>query len=166
MAKAGAIVELNRSIRTSQPYYPKKDNDFKTGSNIKTQPDEDESESKDDKQIFTAEGHTFQTGILAVQGCIGGKEIQDLIVDTGSAVSIVSSKFYKTIINEWPFQPILGQYIAVNGSLLNIKGSVELTITFDKIKIAHKFLCVDSKLYLALLGYDFLCKNKVDINQC
>ena len=100
---------------------------------MKTQLDEDESESKDDKQVLTAEGDTFQTGILAVQGCIGEKEIQDLIVDTGSPVSLVSSQFYEMIINGTQLQPIKGQYIAVNGSLLNINGSVELTITFDKI---------------------------------
>ena len=60
-------------------------------------------------------------------------------------------------------QLIKGQYIAVNGSLLNINVSVELTITFDKILITQKVLCVDSKLSLALLVYDFLRKHNVDI---
>ena len=106
---------------------------------------------------------TFQTGILAVQGCIAGKEIQDLIVDTGSPVSLVSSQFYGTIINGTQLQPITGQYIAVNGSYLNINESFELTITFDKIKITHKVFCVDTKLFFALLGYDLILKNKVDI---
>ena len=53
--------------------------------------------------------------------------------------------------------------MVANGSLLNIKGSVDLTVTFDKIEITHKFLCVDTKLSLALLGYDFLRNNKVNI---
>ena len=103
VAKAGAIVELNRSFQTSKPYYPKKDNDFKTWSNMKTQPDEDENESKDDKQVLTAEGETFQIGILAVQSSIGEQKIQDLIVDTGFAVYVVSSQFYETIINRGQF---------------------------------------------------------------
>ena len=30
VAEAGAMVDLNRSIRTPKPYYPKKDRDFKT----------------------------------------------------------------------------------------------------------------------------------------
>ena len=84
-------------------------------------------------------------------------------MDTGSAVSLVSSQLYETIINEGQLQPIKCKYIAVNGSLLNIKRSVELTIIFDKIEITHKFLCVDTNISLALLGYDFLRKNKVDI---
>ena len=163
VAVAGAVVEQNRSIRTPKPYYPKKDNDFKTWSNMKIKRKEDESESKNDRQVLTAEKCMFQTGILAVQGCIEGKTIQDLIVDTGSAVSLVSSQYYETIINQRQLQPIKGQYIAVNESLLNIKGSVEFTITFDKIKIKHTFLCVDTKLSLALLGYDFFRQNKVDI---
>ena len=113
--------------------------------------------------VFDTDGDTFQTCILAVKGCIAGIEIKDLIVDTGSPVSLVSSQFYETIINETQLQPIKGQYIAVNRSLLNINGSVELTITFDKIEITQKFLCVDTKLFLALLGYNFLRKTKVNI---
>ena len=161
VAGAGAIGEQNRSIRTPKPYYSKEDGDMK--SNMNTQPDEDVSESKDDKQVLTAEGDTFQTEILAVQGCIAGKTIHDLIVDTGSPVSLVSLQFYETIINGTQLQPIKGQNIAVNGSFLNIIGSVELTITFDKIEITQKFLCVDTKLFLAMLGSNFLRKNKVDI---
>jgi hypothetical protein len=53
--------------------------------------------------------------------------------------------------------------MVANGSLLSIKGSINLTIAFDKIEITQKFLCVDSQLSLALLGYDFISKNKVDI---
>ena len=53
--------------------------------------------------------------------------------------------------------------MVANGFLLNIKGSLELTLYFDKIEITHKFLCVDTKLSLALLGNDFLSKKKVDI---
>ena len=163
VAEAGAIVNQNRSIRTAKPYYHKKDGDIKTWSNMTVKLEEDASKSNDDEMVLDTEGDTFQTEILAVQGCIAGQEIQDLIVDTGSPVSFVSSQFYETIINGTQLQPIKGQYIAVNGSLLNIIGSVELTITLDKIEITQKFLCVDTKLFLALLGYNFLRKNKVDI---
>ena len=84
-------------------------------------------------------------------------------MNTGSAVSLVSLQFYETIANKAQFQPIKGRYMVANKSLLNIKGSAELTVTFDKIEITHKFVCVDTKLSLALLGYDFLRKTKVDI---
>ena len=70
-------------------------------------------------------------------------------MDTGSAVSLVSSQFYDTIANKAQLQPINGRYMVVNEFLLNIKGSAELTVTFDKIEITHKFLCVDTKLSLA-----------------
>ena len=53
--------------------------------------------------------------------------------------------------------------MVANGFLLNIKGSVELTVAFDKIEITQNFFCVDTNLSLALLGYDFLRKNKVDV---
>ena len=163
VAGSKTILDLNRSIRTPKTLYPKEDGDFQAWNNITVQSEEDASKSNDDLLVLATGGDTFQTGILAVQGCIAGKEIQDLIVDTGSPVSLVSSQFYETIINGTQLQPVKGQYIAVNGSLLNIIGSFELTITFDKIKITQKFLCVDTKLFLALLGYNFLRENKVDI---
>ena len=56
VALAGAIVDLNRSIRTLKSYYPKKNNDFKTLSNMNKQSKEDENESKDDAQILAAGG--------------------------------------------------------------------------------------------------------------
>ena len=106
---------------------------------------------------------TCQTGILAINAFIAGNEIKDLIVDPRSAVSLVSSQFYETISIRGQLQPINGQYMVPNRSLLNIKGSVELTVAFEKIEITHKFLCVDTNLSLTLLRYDFLRKNKVDI---
>ena len=103
---AKAIMDLSRLIRTPKPLYPKESGDFKTWSNMTVQSEEDASKSNDDVLLLATEGDTFQTGILAVQGCIAGKEIQDLIVNTGSPVSLVSSQFYETIINGTQLQPI------------------------------------------------------------
>ena len=72
VARAGAIVEQNRSIRTPKPYYPKEDGDIKTWKNMAVQSDKDESKSNNDEMVFATEGDTFQTGILAVQSCIEG----------------------------------------------------------------------------------------------
>ena len=101
---------------------------------------EDESDSDDEGMVLAAGGgDTCQTGILAVNAWIAGKEIEDLIMDTGSAVSLVSSQIYETITNRGQLQPIKGRYMVANGSLLNFKGSVELTVAFDKIEITHNF---------------------------
>lgn len=86
--------------------------------------------------------------------------MEDLIVDTMSVVSMVCTQLFDTISNEKQLQPIKGRDMIANRSLLNINGFTELTVTFDKIEITHTFLCVDTKLSLSLLGYDFLCKTK------
>ena len=86
--------------------------------------DEDDSYSNDDGMVLAAGDNTCQTGILAVNGSIAGTEIEDLIVDTGSAMSLVSSQFYDTIPNGGKLQPIKGRYMVANRTLLNIKGSV------------------------------------------
>ena len=91
---ATASVDFNRSIRTPKLYYPKENGDFKTWSNMTVRLEEDASKSNDDDMVFDTEGDTFQTEILAVRGCIAEKEIQDLIVNTGSPVSLVRSQFY------------------------------------------------------------------------
>ena len=87
------------------------------------QSEEDDSESSDDGMVLSTGGDACQTGILAVLGRIAGKEVEDLIVDTMSAVSLLSSRFYDTIANKAQLQPIKGRYIVANVSLLNIKGS-------------------------------------------
>ena len=113
VAGAGAIVKLNGSIRPPKPFYPKEDGDIKTWTNMTVQSEEDASKSTDDVMVLATGGDTFQTVILVVQGCSAGIEIQDLIVDSKSAVSIVSSEFYETIINEKQLQPNKVQYIGV-----------------------------------------------------
>ena len=55
LVRAGAIVVKTRSIRTSRPYFPKKENSFKTWSNMNMQLVEDKSKSKDDGQLATEE---------------------------------------------------------------------------------------------------------------
>ena len=85
-------MDFNRSIRTQKPSYPKEEGYFKTWSNMTVQSEEDASKSKYIEIVIDTEGDTFQTGILAVQGCIAEKEIQDLIVDTGSPISFARSE--------------------------------------------------------------------------
>ena len=102
---------------------------------MSVQSDEDDNESSDDGMVLTTGGDACQTGMLAVLGQIAKKELEDLIVKTGSAVSLVSLQFYDTIANKAQLQPIKNRYIVTNKSLLNIKGSAELTVTFDKIEI-------------------------------
>ena len=99
-------------------------------SNMIMKSDEDDSESSNDGMVLTGGGDACQTGIRAGQGRIAGTEVKDLIVDTVSAVSLVSSQFYDTIANKAQLQPIKGHYMVANGSLLNITSSAELTVTF------------------------------------
>ena len=47
VARGGAIVDLNRSIQTPKPYYPKEDGDFITWSNMTVHSEVDASKSKD-----------------------------------------------------------------------------------------------------------------------
>ena len=61
--------------------------------------DKDNSDSNNDSIILKAEINMFKTGILAVNGFIAKREIEDLIEDTRSAVYFVSSQLYVTITN-------------------------------------------------------------------
>ena len=67
----------------SKPKFPQ--------SNMVVQSDEDDSESSDDKMVLTTGGDACQTKIWAVLGRYDGIKVINLIVDTGSAISLVSS---------------------------------------------------------------------------
>ena len=86
-------------------------------SNIIVQSDENDSESNDDGMVFTEGGDTCQTRNLAVKACIGGKEVEDLIVDTGSSVFVVSLQFYDTVANKAQLQPTKWRYMLASGSV-------------------------------------------------
>ena len=125
--------------------------------------DEDSSDSQGDGIVLAGSTEQNFSSILAVSGKIENHEIQDIIVDTGSAVSLISHAFYESFKDKQPLQPSKGKFMVANGSLLAIKGSVVLNVNLDNIEIQHKFLCVETKVTQALLGYDFLHKNKIDI---
>ena len=125
--------------------------------------DEDSNDPQGDGIVLAGSTEQNFSSILAVSGKIQNHEIQDIIVDTGSAVSLISYTFYENFKDKQPLQPSKGKFMVANGSLLEIKGSVILNVSLDSIEIQHKFLCVDTKVTQALIGYDFLHKNKIDI---
>ena len=91
-------------------------------TNMIVQSDENESDATDNGMVVAGNGDISQAGILAVQGAIAETPIEDQILDTGSAVYLISSKLYNTISPKHELQPIKGNYIVANGSLLDIKG--------------------------------------------
>jgi len=42
-------------------------------------------------------------------------------------------------------------------------GAIDLQITLERLTIMHRFLCVETKVSQALIGFDFISKNKIDI---
>ena len=125
--------------------------------------DEESSDSQGDGIVLAGRTEPNFSSILAVSGKIENREIHDIIVYTGSAVSFISHAFYESFKDKQPLQPSKGKFMVANGSLIAIKGSVILNVNLDNIEIQHMFLCVETKVTQALLGYDFLHKNKIDI---
>ena len=53
--------------------------------------------------------------------------------------------------------------MVANEFFIHMKGAVKLTVAFDKVEITKKFLSINTNQSLALLGYNFVFKNKINI---
>ena len=81
---------------------------------------ENASKSIDDEMVSIQKGKRLNLKFWHCKAALQ-KNIQDLILDIGSSLSLVSSQFLETIINGTQLQLSNGHYITLNESLLNIK---------------------------------------------
>jgi hypothetical protein len=94
-------------------------------SNMIVQSDEDDTDQQDGEMMLTGTSDSGCSGILAAAGEVAGKQVEHVIVDTGSAVSIISTEFYETIKHKGALQPTRGKYLVANGTVLGSKGSIK-----------------------------------------
>ena len=111
--------------------------------------------------VFAATGN--HKGILAVTGIVGGKTIESLIIDTGSAVSLMSSKLWKQFSDQSRLKRVRTSYVVANGTQLHVDGSTEVRVQLGGVDVKHEFMIVPTEVADILLGCDFLTKHKCDI---
>ena len=102
-------------------------------------------------------------GNLKVSGIIEKQEV-DFLVDTGSAITIISdSVFSKLNLGSIDLEPIPYQILLADGSGLKIQGQTDLKISLGPITVTHKVI-VGAIQNDAILGVDFLSQNECMLN--
>ena len=94
---------------------------------------------------------------------MAGQEINDIIIDTGSAASIISTVLWNKLKSNYPLKNITTKYIAANEEILNVQGASELPVQVSSLNVILKFIIVVTNLFDVLFDYDFLRWNKCDV---
>ena len=108
------------------------------------------------------ETNSISPGAIQVKGCVDEKETT-ILIDTGSAVSIVKKSFiggHRPLDrHETPLTVSLA-----NGEPLKILGSIQISLKISRSKWENVVLVTDDISHDCLLGTDFFIANKFNID--
>ena len=81
------------------------------------------TESDPASAVFAAGEGTLSKGILAIEGNLAGRHFDDIIVDTGSAVSLISTSLWDQLHEKFTCTHVKSKYVVANGTPLTVEGS-------------------------------------------
>ena len=114
--------------------------------------------------VFAAAEGAFSKGIYAIEGSLAGRHFDDIIIDTGSAISLISTSLWEQLPQKFTRNQVKSKYVVANGTTLHVEGSTELPIQIGGLEVTHRFIIVPTKVANILLGYDFL--NRINATLC
>ena len=95
--------------------------------------------------VFAAAEETFSKGMLAIKGSLAGRHFDDIINDTGSAVSLISTSLWDQLSEKFTRNQVKSKYVDANETTLPVEGSAELPIHKGGLEITHRFIIVSLK---------------------
>ena len=98
---------------------------------------------------------------LFIVGTIGGIQSQSMMVDTGSAITIISNNLFKSCKTK--LMAADKDFSVANGGTLSMLGKTKLCLEIGGIQFTHEVYVAKEIIHEAILGNDFLSKNLVDI---
>ncbi|WAR04389.1 hypothetical protein MAR_019758, partial [Mya arenaria] len=90
-----------------------------------------------------------------------GKHSVRVLIDSGASTSLISWRFYQSLINKPKLRKISARLEFVSGDSLNVKGKVELTFEMKNLQLTHSFFVVEGINRNIILGDEWLNKNGV-----
>ena len=90
---------------------------------------------------------------------IDGVRIEDALIDTGSAFSMMSSEMYSRLALRppiHPFEECAPDIIGVGGASAAVRGYVDIPLRLAGIEVAHPLLVVENLSFALLIGTDIL----------
>ena len=76
--------------------------------------------------VFATGEKAFSKGILAIEGNLAGRHFDDIIIDTGSAVSLISTLLWNQVFEKFSRTQFKSKYVVANVTTLPVEGSTEL----------------------------------------
>ena len=110
--------------------------------------------------VFATGEKAFSKGIFAIEGNLAGHHFYHIIIDTGSAVSLISTSLWNQVSEKFSLTHVKSKYVVANGTTLLVEGSTELPIQIRGLEVVHRFIIVPTEVANILLGSDFLKTNK------
>ncbi len=98
---------------------------------------------------------------LFITGSIGCVHSQSMMVDTGSAITIISESIFKNMKGK--LQNCEREFTVANGAGLSMLGKLKACFEIAGIKITHEVYVAKQIIHDIILGNDFLSKNRMDI---
>ena len=86
--------------------------------------------------------------------------IEDALIDTGSAFSMMSSEMYSRLALRppiHPFEEFAPDIIVVGGASAPVRGYVDIPLRLAGIEVAHPLLVIENLSFALLIGTDILC---------
>ena len=87
-----------------------------------------------------------------------------ILIDTGSAVSIISEHLWDKALKESRLRPVHTPVLAANGESLSIKGHTLASISIAGCTVRHRVLVSSNASQECLLRADFLASHDCIVN--
>ena len=88
-------------------------------------------------------------GILAINKNLAGRQFKDIIVDTGSAVSLISTLLRDQFHEKFTRNQVRSKYVVANRTTLPVEGSTELPIQIGGLDVIYCFIIVCTEFKIA-----------------
>ena len=111
---------------------------------------------------FATGEKAFSKSILIFEENFAGRNFYDIIIDTGSAVSLINTLLLDELSKKFIRTQVKSKYEVANGTTLPVEGSTELPIQIGDLEVIHRFIIVFTEVANILLEYDYLKTNKFD----
>ena len=95
--------------------------------------------------------------------CKIGKVKGSFLIDTGSTVSVLSSKVVSMIGQTTDLQPIVEKLMTANGEQLKLSGKLDLKFQLEHLDFSQMFIVAEIDEEFGILGMDFLQENNASM---
>ncbi|KRX24442.1 hypothetical protein T07_7740 [Trichinella nelsoni] len=139
----------------------KRETERKGNPPVNTSPSPNSDEHANNTVVETA--NTINANLLTVVGTVENRQ-ELMLVNSGSAVTLLRRDAYDSIDNPSPLNPSRRLLLAVNGTAINVLGVYEVRFRLGAAELGHLVHVVSNVSQRCLLSADFLSRHGCVLN--